>query len=239
MTRGRIFLLVVIFSSTAFLFTLISCATSTTMNLTIIAQMIAEQLDLPQTAESPNERHIIFFAAELKKGDIVTELDPTLDETPEGFTVPMDGFLFVVDLETLSRFAHPVIHVFTDESGNIIDLTKALQTFDWLPAVNGAAVLTGNTYEPGFGRIVWTNFNLATTGSTTFSEIANRMEVLYGAVVINGNDPTRLPDCGTSTDFTNMGQFFRTFYDDFRVCRLEHPHNTYQHLQSAVDDLHA
>lgn len=239
MTRGGIFLWVAIFSSAVLSFMLISCATPTTMDPTIIARTIAEQLELSQAAENLNERRIIFFATELKKGDIVTELDPTSDETSESFTVPVDGFLFVVDLEPLSRFAHPVIYVFTDRFGNIIDLTKNFQTPDWLPAVNGVEVLTGNIYNPTFNKIAWTNFNLATVGSITFGEIVNRMEVLCGAVVVNGNDPTRLPDSGMSIDFTNVGQFFRSFYDDFRVRRLEYPHNTYQHLQNAVDDLHA
>ncbi|MEN3007736.1 C13 family peptidase [Pseudothermotoga sp.] len=97
--------------------------------------------------------------------------------------------------------------------------------------------MTGSIYEPTYSEIVWANFHLTATGSISFGEIVNRMEVPYGAVVVNGNDPTRLPDCDMSIDFTNMGQFFTMFYDEFRTRKLNYPTNTHQNLVDAIDDL--
>lgn len=99
--------------------------------------------------------------------------------------------------------------------------------------MNGVATLTGSIYEPTYSKIVWTNFHLTAMGGISFGEIVNRMEVPYGAIVVNGNDPTRLPDCDMSVDFTNMGQFFTMFYDEFRTRKLNYPTNTHQHLVDA------
>ncbi|MCS7174581.1 MAG: C13 family peptidase [Pseudothermotoga sp.] len=225
----RIFLL---FCATILL-TVASCAFKTGIAPTDIAQKIANQLDLRQLAENLEERRIIFLAAKLEQGDVVAELDPTLDKSSTGFTVSTDGFLFVVDLEPLSRFAHRVIYVVTDKIGNIVEL----KLFEWPPTVNGVATLTGSIYEPTYSKIVWTNFHLTAMGGISFGEIVNRMEVPYGAIVVNGNDPTRLPDCDMSVDFTNMGQFFTMFYDEFRTRKLNYPTNTHQHLVDAIHDL--
>jgi hypothetical protein len=81
------------------------------MRLAAIA--IADQLGLPQTSQSTDDRFIIFYATELKSGDIVSEGVPF--KSPRRALPEEARSLFVLDKNPFGRFAHDVVYIYLNE----------------------------------------------------------------------------------------------------------------------------
>lgn len=217
--------------STMFLMPLSSCVMVQQIDpMSQAAISIATQLGLPETSQSTDDRFIIFFATELKSDDVVSEGDPFKSSSEP---IPDQAkWLFVLDKYPLAKFAHSVVYIYVDENFQIVEQQDA----DWMPFVNNQPIFLGNIYNPKYSKIKWKNFELTVSESIPISELVVSVPDNC-AVIVNGNDPTRYPDVGISTDKEHMEQFYRKFYGEDAVRALEYPNNTRQDLENSINAL--
>ncbi|AJC74657.1 hypothetical protein AJ81_02525 [Pseudothermotoga hypogea DSM 11164 = NBRC 106472] len=213
------------------MFIVTSCATIQEQDqMRLAAVAIADQLGLPKTSQSTDDRFIIFYATELKSGDIVSEGAPFKSLRK---AVPEEArWLFVLDKNPLGRFAHDVVYIYLNEDFEIVEQHDA----EWMPFVNDQPLFLGEIYRPSFSKIKWNNFELAVSESVVASEVVVSVPANC-ALVVNGNDPTRYPDVGISKDKEHMEQFYRRFYGENAVRTLDYPNNSKANFENAVDAL--
>ena len=198
------------------------------MRLAAIA--IVDQLGLPETSQSTDDRFIIFYATELKNGDVVSEGDPF--KILRKAVPDQAKWLFVLDKSPLGRFAHDVVYLYLNENFEIVEQHDA----EWMPFVNDQPLFLGEIYHPSFSKIKWSNFELAVSESVVASEVVVSVPANC-ALVVNGNDPTRYADVGISKDKEHMEQFYSRFYGENAVRTLEYPNNSKEDFEDAVGAL--
>ncbi len=174
-------------------------------------------------------KNIVFYLGELGPGDEVQD-----DSTTIAVSSPIH--IFLIDLEPGARFSHRLIFSFIDKkTGEIIGHDAS-----WIPLINGESPLAGEDiysnsdlwawfygWEPPSGSLDWTGFE--PVGPPEWE--------VEGAVVVNGNNPNVYPDCGISTDASNMKKFYEDFLGEEWVKGLEYPDNTKEDLKDSIYEL--
>ncbi len=194
------------------------------------AKSITTQLGLPETSQSLDDRSIIFFAAQLESGDIVSEGSPSkgsFKSLPEGAK-----WLFVLDKNPLAKFAHEVVYIYMDQNFEILETQNA----QWMPAVNDQPIFLGDIYNAAYSKIKWKNFELTVSESVPVGELVVSVPDNC-AIIVNGNDPERYPDVGISKDKEHMEQFYKSFYGENSLRALEYPNNTRQDFENSINAL--
>jgi hypothetical protein len=205
--------------------------------LAILKQVLA----LEETSASTETNRIVYLGKEVIAGDVIEEDDPF----SVGFqtTVNQAAFFFIVDQDPLARLEHVMRYVLISRTtGNLI----LNQLADWTPLINGVAVMSADLYDPTVD-LLWQNFsNNFLMPSTKQSRSENTIDharikgvtdEVEGAIVVNGNNPSKYPDAGISTDATNMKGFYDSFPAMSEVEALTPPDNTETDLKDAIDDM--
>ncbi|MGJ8454050.1 C13 family peptidase [Pseudothermotoga sp. U03pept] len=220
-----------VFTCMLLLFIIFSCAVPQEEDpMKQAAMSIADQLGLPETSQSTDDRFIIFYAAELKSGDIVSEGSPfkSLQKPAAG----EEKWLFVLDKHPLAKLAHEVVYIYLNEDFEIVTQEDA----EWMPFLNDQPLFLGDIYHPSFSQIKWKNFELSVSETIVASELVVSVPNNC-ALVVNGNNPERYIDAGISKDKEHMEQFFKQFYGEVAVRALEYPDNSKEDFENAVDAL--
>ncbi len=202
-------------------------------------EMVKQYLGLEETSQSTQTNRIIFYIGEVLAGDQIKEDDPFVAKTDQ--PVAGNGYFFVVDLDPLARFAHPLTYIILSKNpGTILLDYDAL----WGPTVNGTSVLIGDIYAADYEKNLWQNFTgntLSQARSKKESELQakNRNETeVEGSIVVNGNNPARYADAGISTDADNMGSFYEGFTAAMSETQeLAPPNNTEDDLRTSIQGM--
>ncbi len=203
-------------------------------------ERVKQYMGLPETSTSTQTNRIIFYIGEVLTGDIIKEDDPItpkVDQAAGG-----NGYLFVVDLDPLARFAHPLTYIIVSKNpGDILMDYDAM----WTPTLNGTPTMTGDIYAADYAKNVWQNF----TNNNILSDerikkdqrivklVRNGDGEVEGSIVVNGNNPGQYPDAGISTDAENMGDFYEGFDVMSETEELSPPNNTENDLRNAIQGM--
>jgi len=194
------------------------------------ALSIVDQRGLPETSQSTDDRFIIFYAARLKSGDIVSEGSPF--KSLQKSVSDQERWLFVLDERPLAKLPHEVVYIYLNENFEIVEEQNA----EWMPFLNDQPLFLGDIYHPSFSQIKWKNFELSVSETIVASELVVSVPNNC-ALVVNGNNPERYIDAGISKDKKHMEQFFKQFYGQVAVRALEYPNNSREDFENAVGAL--
>ncbi|HPF16357.1 MAG TPA: C13 family peptidase [Thermotogota bacterium] len=202
-------------------------------------ERVIQYLGLEETSQSTQTNRIIFYIGEVSTGDQIKEDDPFMPKADQ--LVAGNGYFFVVDLDPLARFAHPLNFIIVSKNPGEISMDyDAL----WGPTVNGTPTLIGEIYAADYEKNVWQNFtgnilSHARLKKESGSQLTTRNETeVEGSIVVNGNNPARYPDAGISTDADNMGSFYEGFTAAMSETQeLAPPDNTEDDLRNAIQGM--